>query len=441
MSTSETTSSRWTGRFNHNRRSTLSQKLPDTGERSHRLLSWVLLVGIFLPPIQIFIFDTKFTPGRIVVLAFLVPALGILLRRGRNWVVSDFSAAAVMIWMILSSILNGGYRPSVVAEALEFFGAYLIGRAFFAGRVRIQTFMQTFGIVTVILVACALLDTLAGRAFTLETTAKLFPLPQFGSGSRFGWERANSTFGHAELLGTFCVAATAIFLYSDRKRLFYSGVSIVGTAFSLSSGPWLGLVVVLSIFCYDRILKSYPWRWKVLVIILGGMLLGVLVISNNPIGWVIRHLTFNPQTGYWRVSQWDAALTLIGQSPMLGFGVIVHTGGQHIDLFINQSVDCVWLVEALRYGLPAVVLLLLTIFAPFWSAPGYSLRTDSYMASMRTGFSLAVIAMGLIGLTVHFWDSPWIFFSLCMGIRASFAETNLSRDFRPKTVAMRRAPH
>ena len=48
--------------------------------------------------------------------------------------------------------------------------------------------------------------------------------------------------------------------------------------------------------------------------------------------------------------------------------------------------------------------------------------TAGYMDDMRKGFSFVVVILSVIGLTVHYWDSVWIFFSLSLGVRASFAE-------------------
>jgi hypothetical protein len=40
---------------------------------------------------------------------------------------------------------------------------------------------------------------------------------------------------------------------------------------------------------------------------------------------------------------------------------------------------------------------------------------------------LAVVSTAIIGLTVHFWDSTWIFWSMCIGICASIKEYFRSR--------------
>jgi uncharacterized membrane protein len=99
-------------------------------------------------------------------------------------------------------------------------------------------------------------------------------------------------------------------------------------------------------------------------------------------------------------------------------------------VYIGHSIDAVYLVEMLRYGIPLVVFLVLSIYASFFSTVSNS-STDDHMARIRLGFSCAIVIVSIIGLTVHFWNSIWIFFSLCIGIRASFVEFEARRRSRP----------
>jgi hypothetical protein len=230
--------------------------------------------------------------------------------------------------------------------------------------------------------------------------------------------RAAGVFEGAEHYGTFCVAAASIFLYSERglSRILFVGIIFSGCALSLSSGPLLGLVIVTAVFTYDCILRQYTWRWKALATVLGGLVLGIFLISAHPIAWIITHITLDPQTGFFRLGTWNYALPLIGQSPFIGYGV-VEFGDSSDALIFLKSVDCVWLLEALRYGLPAVMLLLLTMISALFRK-----TIILEISKLETGLSLAIISMALIGLTVHFWDATWLLLSLCIGIRASLSE-------------------
>jgi hypothetical protein len=415
MTTSLTTQTRLPRNFKTI--SSPTQKTPYALQREYPLVIWVALIGIFFPPIPISVGSIIVTPGRFVVILFLVPALGILLKSRRNRLPSDFLAAALATWMIVSSVLNGGFRPYVCAEALEFLGAYLVGRAFVFGPSNLRTFVRAFRRITVVLIALALLDNLSGQYITLNSFGITNILAH-----RFGQVRAASVFEGAEHYGTFCIAAASIFFYLERgtSRILYVGLSFLGCALSLSSGPFLGLAIITAAFSYDSILKKHPWRWKAATIILGGFILSIFVFFDHPLERIITHLTLDPQTGYFRLGTWNAAMPLIDQSSFIGHG-LVRLGDSPEAIVYLTSVDCIWLVEALRYGLTGVILLIMTMLASILSGRKTA-TVDPSMYNAQRGFSLAIVAMALIGLTVHFWDATWLLLNLCIGIRASFAD-------------------
>ena len=182
----------------------------------------------------------------------------------------------------------------------------------------------------------------------------------------------------------------------------------------------MGLGIITAVFTYDRILKQYPWRWKAAVTILAGLILSIFVFFDHPLERIILHLTLDPQTGFFRLGTWTTAMPLIDQSPYIGHGLVALGDTPEAIVYLS-SVDSVWLVEALRYGLVGVTLLILTMLASILSGRRIS-TFDPNMYNAQTGFSLAIVAMGLIGLTVHFWDATWLLLNLCIGIRVSFAD-------------------
>lgn len=370
------------------------------------------------------------TPGRVVAILLLLPALGTLFRNERSRLPSDFFAIALAVWMVASSVLNGGFRPYVGAEALEFLGSYLVGRAFIFGPDNLKIFLVALTRITVVVVALGLLDTLSGTHVTIDGLGISSAASQYIAAKdyRMGLVRADSVFEGAEHFGTFCVAAASIFFYSETgiRRRLKVGLCFLGCALSLSSGPLMGVGIVTGLFLYDRILKRNAGRWKALITLIFGLLGVVFLVSSDPLPWILVHLTFNSQTGFVRIGQWDAMLPLIESSPFLGHGYIdLETFGDSI--YLKNGVDCLWLVEAFHYGVTAVILLCLTIFSPFFTSRKVS-RTDPRDCNVRTGFTLAIVVTCLIGLTVHFWDAPWLFLSLCVGIRVSLAEYELTRQ-------------
>jgi hypothetical protein len=331
--------------------------------------------------------------------------------------------------MLVSSALNGGFRLFVGAEALEFLGAYLIGRAFFFGPSSLQTFVQALKGITVAIIALGVLDTLSGRNITIESLGVAKPMSDLylGNSYRLGLVRATSLFECAEHYGAFCAAAASIFFYAERgiSRIIYVGLCFFGCVFALSSGPLMILGIVTAVFTYDHILKHYPWRWKALMTTVIGLIAIVFLVTDHPVIWIMSHMTFNPQTAWFRLGTLNTALPLVEQSPFIGYGFADLGDSANVRVYL-WSVDSLWLLEALRYGLSGVILLILTMFLAILRRNRIS-NPDSGIYAVATGFSLAIVAMGLIGLTVDFWDAPWLFLSVSIGIRASLGEYQAGR--------------
>jgi O-antigen ligase len=172
---------------------------------------------------------------------------------------------------------------------------------------------------------------------------------------------------------------------------------------------------------------------------LGVLLVAIFFVVNSPISWIVANLTLDPSTGYFRQATWDSALYYIGLSPLVGYGFEAH--GNEDDFFANATVDSVWLVIALRSGVPLVIFVILANAASFYRyRPSAGIRiSDSYMDNMRTAFTLALIIFMFAGLTVHYWNNIWMFWGLCLGIRASLHEQYLN-SIRLSAVASRGVP-
>ena len=81
---------------------------------------------------------------------------------------------------------------------------------------------------------------------------------------------------------------------------------------------------------------------------------------------------------------------------------------------MSTSIDNFWLLLAMRYGLPAPFLLLLTLLSIFL-ALGFKKGLDDKITAYRTGFLISMIGFFVVGWTVHFWDAGYVLFTICDG--------------------------
>src|SRR6202023_578334 len=118
------------------------------------------------------------------------------------------------------------------------------------------------------------------------------------------------------------------------------------------------------------------------------------------------HFTFDPQTGFYRILIWDAATAQISQAPIAGAGFVLFGN------MLDRTVDSVWLVVGLRYGIPMIVLLILFNVSSFLPTARSSIRRPRDLDPLRTAFTLILLTFMFTGLTVHFWNFMWIFWGL-----------------------------
>ena len=306
---------------------------------------------------------------------------------------------------------------------LEFLGGYLIARAFFYGPAALNTFIRVLKVFAFTSIILGIADSISGRLIVHNALAA-FVDTSGGPSAHFRGAivRATSTFDHPILFGTFCCLAAAIFLYSESgalRRTLWVGLCFLGCLFSMSSAALLAFAIVLQAYTYDRLLQRYWWRWIAFCTVFAALACGLFAVSNNPISWVLLHLTLDPQTGYFRLMIWDAALLRISQSPIVGYAFnLFH------DKILDSSVDSAWLVFALRFGIPMAAFLFLTnVLAVLPTVQNTSNKADAfYMGRMRSAFTMVLLMFMFIGLTVHFWNYLWIFWGLCIGIRVSLRE-------------------
>jgi hypothetical protein len=403
--------------------------MPIAAGRSNTLAAWLALIGIILPAweMHVYIAGAKFTAGRMGVVLLFLPALGMLCQRGRGTVLSDLFAFLTAAWILCAAVYTtgAGSISSAGAESLEFIASYVVGRAFFFGPAALNAFVRVLKVLAAAAIILALIDVLTGRWAAHDVAAAMFGTSALGPVFREGVVRATSTFDHPILFGTFCSLISAIFLFwetNSLRRIIFVALCFVGCVVSRSSAALMCFMIIIAAYAYNNLMLQIRARWVALWTIFATILAVIFLVSEHPIGWVISHLTLDPVTGYYRILIWDAALDRISQSPVAGYSLQLFN--QNI---LDSTVDCVWLVVALRFGIPTSVFLFLTNVTAFLPAKrSYQMQVrNTFAERMSLAFTIVLLMFMFAGLTVHFWNYMWIFWGVCIGMRASLREMAL----------------
>ena len=414
------------------------QSNPTTARHVNLLPALMALAGIIIPTeVQIHIAAVKLSPGRIAIVLLLFPALVRLCTEGRRLLLCDFLVFATVCWIVFATVYTSGLGALSAAasgETLDLLGGYVIARAYFIGPA-LDTFVRVLRLFLIIAVILGLCDSISGRLITHETIASLINAPNWPvAGYRLNMVRAASTFDHEILFGTFCALTAAILLYWEKslvKRTLAVCLCLLGCIISFSSAALMVFFLVVLAYAYNGLMKWYPWRWSVFWIGAVTLILAIFVGANHPLSWILSHFTFNSQTGWYRIMIWDNALIYIDRSPMTGYGY---------ELFHNEildnTIDSVWLYNSLRFGVPMTALFLLANIAALLSKKQDATKKGASGTNrLRPAFTLVLIMFIFAGITVHFYNYLWMFWGICLGIRASFREPSSQTSLRHPTPA------
>jgi len=196
-----------------------------------------------------------------------------------------------------------------------------------------------------------------------------------------------------------------------RRRL--PAALVAGTSFlSLSSAAVAGLALQGALMSWNSLLKRYGGRWKILWSLLIAAVLVIEFGSNQtPIKFYISHFTFDSQTAWFRILTWDYASASVLNHPLFGIGFAEWDRPKWM---ASDSIDNFWLVTAVRYGIPAIVLL---IGSCLWLAIAVSVRRlpDKALEDYRVAYLICIITYFVVGTTVHFWASTYVWFMFLLG--------------------------
>jgi hypothetical protein len=225
----------------------------------------------------------------------------------------------------------------------------------------------------------------------------------------------------------------------DRKWRYIraAGMSIAALL-AMSSAPLLSLGMQLAMMCWNKSTARIPLRTQLTLAIAIGLYVGVLMTAQRPpIQILISIATFDPWTGFYRMMIWEYGLENLWNSPWIGIGMADWVRPQWM---YSSTIDAYWLVLALRSGIPAFLLLITGI-----ALIGYGVvkrgrhSSDLLRRRMSVGWMISLVAICLLGATVHYWNAPHALLFFFLGLGSALADPKrVTSAASTMTAAVRR---
>ena len=363
-----------------------------------------LFLGSLLLPVKMHFGDLMFTPTRLFLFIMFIPLFFRLVggKAGRILPV-DWFMFLYCAWIALALVVNHGLERVAFAGSavIELFGGYLVGRTVVRSGADYRAFFRYFLYFLLFLLPFVISEQFTRRVFINEILGSLFDTyPYVDHEIRMGLSRIQTVFEHPILFGLFCsIAITNFwFLYRDHlsKALSATGFAVFMTFMSLSSAAVIAIMIQLGMIVWEKVTGA---KWKLLAGLAVAAYIVVDLLSNRtPAEVLISYGTFNQSTAYNRIHIWNYGILNIQSSPIFGIGLSDWVR----PAWISPSFDNFWLLQAMRYGIPALLLLVLGLV--------FNLRSIFANADLgpadrqcRTGHVTGLVALFFTLATVHVW--------------------------------------
>ena len=399
---------------------------PQDGATLHFVLKLALLV-LFVPQeLSFFIGDLRLTFERLLFL-LITPLVFVRLARKVStghyrFVASDLFVPLTAFWMFIGPTVTEGLGDALRHSGpvvLEYLISYLATRTLLSGHRSSLIFVTWLCVVIAAVVADALLDPITGRYITQELCGQITGYTAVGYNSdnfRFGLLRATGPVEHPILFGF--VSAIGLLLAATLKirwRKLCIAACALGVVMSFSSAPQQSVLLGFCLLLYGRVFAGLRSKWLLIGVALASALAILFISTPTPFGHIFNLTAINPETAYFRLYVWNMIGPVVLQNPY--FGVPDGSYGY------EGSVDSLWLVLAMVYGVPCGILTAMSMIGCCSRPTGVS-RAGLSEEETKLGTTLGIIIFMTIymGFTVHFWGEVWILIGLLMGVRAHLGE-------------------
>ena len=371
-----------------------------------------------LVPFYISVGPILLMPHRILLLIFFVPFfLKLFIFRSSGPVLlADWFMFGSAIWAMLALAMNMPLGEAIEPAGIhmvEFFGAYLLARVAIRSSDDFRKVVWTFFCLLLIIVPFAAIESVTRRPVLLNLLPGTSVHP-IDIGIRMNLRRAQVIFAHPILYGVFVSTGFGLFWYVLRPRglaVMGAVLSAIGTIFSLSTGALIAVVIQSVYMGWDIVTRKVRSRWTIFAVLAALGYFAIDLLSNRtPFHVLVTYASFDTGSAYNRILIWQFGTDNVWNNPLFGLGERdwVRPG------WMSGSIDNYWLLLSMRYGLPTIIMILLSL-ALILRRVSLAELTDPQDLRCRAGYLVAFGGLFIAGATVHYWHAMMAFVMFVYG--------------------------
>lgn len=380
----------------------------------------VCFVGALCMPLSYTIAGIRLPIYRMVLITLFVPMLVRLFSDKNNrFLAADAFVILYCAWATIALIYHHGAAAIETAGVtlVDGLAAYLVGRTLITSKSDMHLVLRYGFAFLVLLIPTVLIEALTGRNIVLQFFSAFGDAhSNTDQGIRMGLHRVQGPFEHPILFGVFSgslfvLAALGKAFNSLFLTILFTATAMTCALLSLSTGALLLVNVSLILMLWRRMFIGYAHRWKLLGGCASAAYLFIDIVSNRtPFHVFVSYLTFNSGSAYNRINIWIHGTAEVELHPILGIGMNDWTRPS----WMSPSIDNFWLLQAIRYGIPAFVLLSIAIYFALRQV-SQPTQLSSETASLRRAMVFTLVSILFAVCSVHLWNATHSWFMFLIG--------------------------
>lgn len=304
--------------------------------------------------------------------------------------------------------------------------AYVAVRLVVVDRATLVTVLKAVGVMTVLLAAHALIEMAAGKSIYMGLGQYCPWAPNKGMEfqTRFGLNRAMGPSGETIMFGlTFAVTVPLMWMLRHEPGFrgiayFFTGAALAGVAATVSSGPYLALLVILVCMALERMKHLV----KPALIVLTVGCLAIEMGSNRHFYHVLGDFTMDPESAWYRARLIDVAISKLPEYWKYGHGFGDPGWGPLIDGRNRSDGVNDYVVHAVLYGIFGLIAYMSVLIA---AIHGAVLRYRVTPSPWIQGACWALVS-AMVGMMTAFWSVSLFgqtisVFYVLLGLHGAFA--------------------